>query len=71
MDNVNNPSWQAQIRGTKTWTLVPPLECRYACRSHYVTVRPGDIIVLDTNIWYHATFIEPGDMSITIGSEFD
>lgn len=72
VDNVKNPSWQAQIRGVKTWTLMPPLECRYACPSPLtVTVQPGEVIVLDTNVWYHSTVIQPGDMSITIGSEFD
>ena len=28
-------------------------------------------VVLDTNQWYHATYIHPGEISITIGSEYD
>uniref|UniRef100_K1QFK1 Uncharacterized protein n=1 Tax=Magallana gigas TaxID=29159 RepID=K1QFK1_MAGGI len=28
-------------------------------------------LVLDTNQWYHATYIHPGEISITIGSEYN
>ncbi|CAN8002200.1 unnamed protein product [Ixodes hexagonus] len=72
LDYVQRPSWQAQIRGTKTWTLLPPPECEEVCvRSLTVTVRPGDLVMLNTNRWYHSTWVEPGDLSITIGSEYD
>lgn len=72
LDYVLRPSWQAQIRGVKTWTLVPPPECESVCvPSLKVTVRPGDIILVNTNHWYHSTLVEPGEMSITIGSEYD
>lgn len=72
LDYVLRPSWQAQIRGSKTWTLTPPPECESACvPSLKVTVRPGDIILVNTNHWYHSTLVEPGEMSITIGSEYD
>ena len=27
-------------------------------------------VVIDSNQWYHATYIIPGEISITIGSEF-
>ena len=43
IDSVGEPSWQAQISGTKTWTLVPPIECELVCVSFNVTVRRGDI----------------------------
>lgn len=43
VDNVRLPSWQAQIKGTKEWTLAPPPECYYSCRFHKVTVKIGDI----------------------------
>ena len=43
IDNVGNPSWQAQIVGTKTWTLVPPVECDSICTSFNITVHRGDI----------------------------
>lgn len=72
LDYVHRPSWQAQIRGAKTWTLLPPPECESVCvPSLKVTVRPGDIIMVNANHWYHSTLVEPGDISITIGSEYD
>ncbi|XP_045211104.2 uncharacterized protein LOC123562541 [Mercenaria mercenaria] len=71
LDYVVRPSWQAQISGMKTWTLVPSPECEAECKSFNVTVHKGDIFVVDTNVWYHSTFIHPGDISITIGSEYD
>ncbi|XP_057306511.1 bifunctional arginine demethylase and lysyl-hydroxylase psr-1-like isoform X1 [Hydractinia symbiolongicarpus] len=72
IDAVNRPSWQAMIRGRKTWFFEPPPECEHVCKRHLnVTMEPGDILVADTNRWYHATYIHPGNLSITIGSEFD
>ncbi|CAG7821994.1 unnamed protein product [Allacma fusca] len=71
IDHVINPSWQAQITGKKRWFLLPPPECYWSCQSFEVDVLPGEIIVLDTNKWYHQTLILPGEMSITIGSEYD
>lgn len=71
LDYVQRPSWQAQISGKKTWTLIPTPECENICHSMNVTVHKGDIIVIDTNQWYHATYIHPGEVSITIGSEYD
>lgn len=71
LDYVQRPSWQAQISGMKTWTLIPPPECEKECIPLNVTVHKGDIFVIDTNVWYHSTFIHPGEISITIGSEYD
>ncbi|XP_067651644.1 uncharacterized protein [Haliotis asinina] len=72
LDNVGHASWQAQVTGTKKWTLEPPVECYLDCEGTMeVTVRPGDIIVLDTNKWYHSTLNVGNDISITIGSEYD
>ncbi|EDW24069.1 GL23933 [Drosophila persimilis] len=71
IDNVRLPSWQAQLAGSKRWLLVPPPECYFQCRSFDVVVRQGDIIVLDTNKWYHQTFVQPGAISLTIGAEYD
>ncbi|XP_063603742.1 uncharacterized protein LOC134779450 [Penaeus indicus] len=71
IDHVGNPSWQAQIRGRKLWTLEPPPECYFQCIPMEVVVEPGEIIVLDTNIWYHKTLIVSEELSITIGSEYD
>ncbi|XP_069757536.1 uncharacterized protein [Narcine bancroftii] len=71
IDDVDNPSWQAQIRGTKQWKLEPPAECYFDCSSLEAIVYPGQIIVLDTNKWFHETHILGEELSITIGSEYD
>ncbi|XP_076449369.1 uncharacterized protein LOC143285823 isoform X2 [Babylonia areolata] len=72
IDNVHLPSWQAQITGVKRWTMEPPSECFTQCVSGlHVDVRPGEIIVLDTNKWFHSTLVLGQDISITIGSEYD
>lgn len=72
IDNVVLPSWQAQVTGTKLWTLEPSPECYHVCESSVeVVVNPGEIIVLDTNRWFHSTLIKGDEMSITIGSEYD
>ncbi|XP_016970595.1 uncharacterized protein LOC108038328 [Drosophila rhopaloa] len=71
IDNVRLPSWQAQLAGSKRWLLVPPPECYLQCQSFDVVVQQGDIIVLDTNKWYHQTFVQPGAISLTIGAEYD
>ncbi|XP_052231804.1 uncharacterized protein LOC127845126 isoform X2 [Dreissena polymorpha] len=47
IDNVEKPSWQAQITGTKRWTLEPPPECYDVCENRlHVTVHPGQITLL-------------------------
>lgn len=28
-------------------------------------------VVLDTNMWFHSTFVHPGEISIAIGAEYD
>ncbi|KAL7291432.1 hypothetical protein TKK_0015017 [Trichogramma kaykai] len=71
VDDVEYPSWQAQIRGRKRWILEPPRECHYSCERLEIVVEPGEIIVLDTNKWYHQTRIVSEDISITIGAEYD
>jgi histone arginine demethylase JMJD6 len=58
--------------GRKQWTLRPVPECLFVCKELNFIVEPGEIIVLNTNIWYHKTFvISEDEISITIGSEFD
>jgi len=71
LDYVQRPSWQAQISGSKTWHLLPPPECERECKAINITVQTGEIILIDTNQWYHDTHINPGPISITIGSEYD
>ncbi|XP_056640601.1 bifunctional arginine demethylase and lysyl-hydroxylase JMJD6-B [Diorhabda sublineata] len=71
VDNVYYPSWQAQLRGRKLWILAPPPECWNSCQKLEAEVKTGETIVVDTNRWYHQTIVLPGEISITIGSEFD
>jgi histone arginine demethylase JMJD6 len=72
IDNVDLPSWQAQLSGIKTWYLKPPPECYWSCHGvMQTTLYPGDILVLNTNIWSHSTMIHGSDLSIVITSEFD
>ncbi|XP_070558073.1 uncharacterized protein [Ptychodera flava] len=72
IDAVGRSSWQAQVRGRKKWTLVPPPECYHECHGKLeVIVEPGEIIVVDTDRWYHSTLIVGDDLSIAIGSEYD
>lgn len=72
IDHVDLPSWQAQITGRKRWILQPPRDCYFQCpRQLEVIVNQGEIIVLDTNKWYHSTLNIGENISITIGSEYD
>ena len=47
IDNVDLPSWQAQVRGRKQWTLRPVPECFFVCKELNFVVEPGEIIVLE------------------------
>ncbi|XP_033754398.1 uncharacterized protein LOC117337499 [Pecten maximus] len=72
IDNVDLMSWQAQITSSKRWLLEPPPECYYKCvHSMSTVVSPGEIIIVDTNKWYHSTLVVGKDVSICIGSEYD
>ncbi|XP_055598787.1 bifunctional arginine demethylase and lysyl-hydroxylase psr-1 [Uranotaenia lowii] len=71
VDNVRLPSWQSQLKGSKEWILAPPPECYYSCNFLSVVVKTGETIVLDTNRWYHKTNVLSGELSITVGAEYD
>lgn len=43
VDNVRLASWQAQVRGSKEWTLAPPPECYFRCAFMTTVVQTGDI----------------------------
>ena len=43
LDYVQRPSWQAQIKGKKTWQVIPVPECDDVCSSFNTTVHPGEI----------------------------
>lgn len=64
IDNVGNPSWQAQIKGTKKWTLEPPPECALVCDPKLeVTVHPGEISMLFDFVSY--LFLSELKLSLT------
>jgi hypothetical protein len=64
-DNIaHDGTFHHQVVGSKTWKLRPTQELRERCdedhdlalKDHYeVTVEEGDIIVLNTRIWWHQT----------------
>lgn len=55
---VSIPSWQAQIRGSKKWSLEPPPECYYQCqRSIEVILHPGDTSNLSSFSFYLKQYI--------------
>nr|QDF21457.1 bifunctional arginine demethylase and lysyl-hydroxylase JMJD6-A [Brachionus koreanus] len=72
IDDVSNPTWQAQISGIKKWIFKPPAECILKCPSSLTTeVKPGEIIIFDSNRWFHSTLIKGKDLSLAICSEYD
>ncbi|KAK7792559.1 hypothetical protein R5R35_008658 [Gryllus longicercus] len=70
IDYISRLMWQAQIRGHKTWRLVPPPDCEDVCSPLTFRVDPGDIVLLDTRQWYHDTHIDAGELSLTVSSEY-
>lgn len=53
IDRVGKPSWQAQVKGQKLWTLEPAPECYMTCKNNIqVTVNPGEISKLILLIKY-------------------
>ncbi|XP_066603810.1 uncharacterized protein [Prorops nasuta] len=70
LDYIPRLMWQGQILGSKIWTVAPTPECDYICKPFNFTVDTGDIILLDTRIWYHGTYVENGKFSLTLTSEY-
>ena len=57
IDAVGNPSWQAQIKGTKKWTLEPPPECAHVCDPKLeVTVNSGEISMYKLSLYMFLLF---------------
>lgn len=72
IDDVTNPTWQAQISGIKLWTFRPPVECLLKCSfSLTAEVKTGEIIIFDSNRWFHSTLIKGTGLSVAICSEYD
>lgn len=62
--------WQAQLKGNKSWFLAPAPECDHQCQPFSFYVEPGDAVLVDTRLWYHANTIPKGQFSLTVQSEY-
>ena len=72
IDNIDSPSWQAQLAGVKTWYIAPPPECWWSCPGPVeTTLYPGDIMVIHAGLWFHSTKVVGPDISVVLTSEFD
>ena len=65
-DVQHSGTWHYQLAGTKTWFIRPLSEHRdwndrapllRGCTSLKVTCRAGDILVINTRLWWHQTSI--------------
>ncbi|XP_072947479.1 uncharacterized protein [Epargyreus clarus] len=70
LDYIPRLMWQGQVKGNKTWSVAPVPECEHVCHKFDYYVEPGDIVLLDTRLWYHATTIPKGQFSLTVQSEY-
>lgn len=70
LDYIPRLMWQGQVSGRKTWLLAPVPECDHVCQKFQFYVEPGDVVLLDTRIWYHATKIPKDEFSLTVQSEY-
>jgi hypothetical protein len=59
IDYISRLMWQAQLRGHKTWRLVPPPDCDHICTGLSFRVEPGDIgkLLLITEVMTFHIFI--------------
>jgi len=66
-DDLELPTWQAQISGVKTWFLQPPPECGGRCKKELQTdLHPGDMIIVNTNFWFHKTRVKDQGISLVV-----
>lgn len=70
IDYIGRLGFSAQLVGVKTWNVAPTPECQEVCNSFSFYVEPGDVLLLDTRVWYHETHIAKGQFSMTIQSEY-
>lgn len=65
--DLDLPTWQAQVSGSKTWHLEPPPECSYSCPGPLeIDVHPGDMIIVNTNFWMHSTTVLDNGISLVV-----
>jgi len=68
LDNdLDLPTWQAQLSGSKTWFLTPPPECASVCPGLLeADIHPGDMILVNTNFWMHSTKVLNDGISLVV-----
>jgi len=65
--DLDLPTWQAQVSGSKTWYLKPPPECASSCPGLIQTdMHPGDMIIVNTNFWMHSTKVLDNGISLVV-----
>ncbi|XP_026666898.1 uncharacterized protein LOC108621922 [Ceratina calcarata] len=70
LDYISRLMWQGQVIGDKTWNVAPTPECDDLCPRFNFTVHAGDVVLVDTRIWYHSTYVEGKRFSLTVTSEY-
>ncbi|CAG9793982.1 unnamed protein product [Diatraea saccharalis] len=70
LDYISRLMWQGQVKGSKIWSVAPVPECDHICNKFQFHVQAGDVVLLDTRIWYHATTIPNREFSLTVQSEY-
>ncbi|KAF7996579.1 hypothetical protein HCN44_002225 [Aphidius gifuensis] len=70
LDYIPRLMWQGQVLGRKTWEVAPTPECDNVCERFTFNVDTGDVVLLDTRVWYHATIVRDKNLSLTITSEY-
>lgn len=70
LDYISRLMWQGQILGSKVWTVAPTPECDNICKRFSFSVEAGDVVLLDTRIWYHGTYVKGDNISLTVTSEY-
>jgi hypothetical protein len=70
-DSVSHDgTWHYQLSGRKTWVLRPSPEMKHYLDQHFVgkwdeskrltvTVEQGEVLVINTRLWFHQTIIPP------------
>ena len=64
LDPETRGTFHLQVIGTKDWYL------RQGTKLRHVRCKPGDVVFLDTRIWFHRTEI-PGNQGLSISVAFD
>ena len=56
IDSVDRPSWQAQLSGQKTWSLIPPPECEHVCPPILAATMNKGEVSKSTSVYYGTSY---------------